>query len=140
MVVKSIDVGSAAGQAVEGKVAQGKVAPGKVADGECSVIENVMGILGRAWAGAVVQAMLNGNERFSDIARAIPGVTDGMLSARLRELCARGLTERIVAPGPPVSVSYRLTPAGLDAAPVIDAARVYGLAHPEILGVDEPER
>ncbi len=77
----------------------------KVVAGECSVIEEVMGILGRAWAGAVVQAILDGNVRFNDIARAIPGVTDGMLSARLRELCARGIVERVVVPGPPVGVT-----------------------------------
>jgi DNA-binding HxlR family transcriptional regulator len=104
------------------------------ATGECTVIEDVMGILGRAWAGAVVQAILDGNERFSDIGRAIPGVTDAMLSARLRELCARGLVERTVAPGPPVGVSYRLTPAGRDVAPVLDAVRAYGRAHPDIVG------
>ena len=86
----------------------------------------------RAWAGAVVQAILDGNERFNDIARAIPGVTDGMLSARLRELCARGLVERVVAPGPPVGVSYRLTSAGRDVAPVLDAVRAFGHAHPEV--------
>ena len=81
---------------------------------QCSILEDVMGILGRAWAGAVVEAMLNGRERFSDIARAVPGVTDGVLSARLKELCARGLAERRVEPGPPVSVSYHLTDAGRD--------------------------
>ena len=101
--------------------------------GECSVIEDVMGILGRAWAGAVVQAILDGNERFNDIARAIPGVTDGMLSARLRELCARGLVVRLVAPGPPVGVSYRLTAAGRDVAPVLEAVRAFGRSHPEVL-------
>ena len=101
-------------------------------NGECSVIEDVMGILGRAWAGAVVQAILDGSERFNDIARAIPGVTDGMLSARLRELCARGLVERAVEPGPPVSVTYRLTQAGRDVAPVLDAVRAFGQAHPEL--------
>lgn len=92
-----------------------------------------MGILGRAWAGAVVEAMLNGKERFSDIARAVPGVTDGVLSARLKELCSRGLAERRVEPGPPVSVSYHLTDAGRDVAPVLDAVRAYGAAHPEVI-------
>jgi DNA-binding HxlR family transcriptional regulator len=109
---------------------------GPHAGAECSVIEDVMGILGRAWAGAVVQAILEGNDRFNDIARAIPGVTDGMLSARLRELCARGLLERAVEPGPPVSVTYRLTAAGRDVAPVLEAVRAYGQAHPEILAAD----
>ena len=105
----------------------------KVVEGECSTIEGVMGILGRAWAGAVIQAILDGNDRFNDIARAIPGVTDGMLSARLRELCARGLVERLVAPGPPVVVTYRLTDAGTDVAPVLDAVRAFGRTHPEVL-------
>jgi DNA-binding HxlR family transcriptional regulator len=101
--------------------------------GECSTIEGVMAILGRAWAGAVIQAIRDGNERFNDIARAIPGVTDGMLSARLRELCARGLVERIVEPGPPVVVTYRLTDAGRDVGPVLDAVRAFGDAHREVI-------
>jgi len=105
----------------------------KAVAGECAVVEDVMGILGRAWAGAVVQAILDGHERFNDIARAIPGVTDGMLSARLRELCARGLVVRVVAPGPPVGVSYRLTAAGRDVAPVLEAVRAFGRSHPEVL-------
>ena len=97
------------------------------------VIEDVMGILGRAWAGAVIQALLDGNERFNDIARAIPGVTDGMLSARLRELCTRGLIVRVVEAGPPVGVTYRLTEAGRDVAPVLDAVRAFGRTHPEVI-------
>ena len=105
----------------------------RAVQGECSTIEGVMGILGRAWAGAVIQAILDGNERFNDIARAIPGVTDGMLSARLRELCARGLVERIVEPGPPVVVTYRLTDAGRDVGPVLDAVRAFGDAHREVI-------
>lgn len=103
-----------------------------VAAPDCATIEDVMGVLGRAWAGAVLEAMLGGAERFNDIARAVPGVTDGMLSARLRELCTRGLVERLVEPGPPVVVTYRLTAAGADAAPVLDAVRAYGAAHPEV--------
>jgi len=106
----------------------------RTAGAECSVIEGVMGILGRAWAGAVIQALLHGNERFNDIGRAIPGVTDGMLSARLRELCAKGLVERVVAPGPPVSVTYRLTDAGRDVGPVLDAVRAFGDRHREVIG------
>lgn len=100
---------------------------------ECTLIESVMGVLGRAWAGAVIEAMLSGNERFSDISRAVPGVTDGVLSARLKELCARGLAVREVSPGPPVGVTYRLTQAGRDVAPVLTAVRDFGRAHPDTL-------
>ena len=100
---------------------------------ECSVVEDVMGILGRAWAGAVLEAMLAGHERFTEISRAVGGATDGVLSTRLKELCARGLAERVVEPGPPTSVRYLLTDAGRDVAPVLAAVRAYGAAHPEVV-------
>lgn len=99
----------------------------------CSQIEEAMSILGRAWAGAVIQAMPNGADRFSDISRAVPGVTDGVLTTRLRELCRHGLVERTVEPGPPTSVRYRLTKAGCDRAPVLDAIRVFAGKHQKLL-------
>ena len=100
----------------------------------CVGIERVMGVLGRAWAGAVVQAMLDGNERFSELARAVPEVADSVLTSRLKELCEHGLTERLVEPGPPVVVRYRLTPAGRDAAPVLAAIVTYAAGHPTLFG------
>jgi len=98
------------------------------------MIESAMGVLGRAWAGAVLQAMLGGSERFSEIRRAIPGITDAALTTRLKELCERGLAERAVEPGPPVVVRYTLTGAGRDTAPVLDALRAFADRHGDLLG------
>lgn len=97
---------------------------------QCAVIEEVMAFLGRAWAGAVLEAMLHGASRFSEIARAVPGVSDGVLSARLKELATRGLVKRIVEAGPPTSVRYELTEAGRDVEPVLQTIRSYGHKHP----------
>ena len=99
----------------------------------CSPIENALGVLGRAWAGAVIEAMLGGAERFSEISRAVPGVTDAVLSARLKELCERGIAERVVDPGPPVSVRYLLTDVGRDVRPVREALTAFGQRHHEAL-------
>ncbi len=93
---------------------------------DCAAIERALRIFGRAWAAAVLKTMLSGAERFSEIARGAGGVTDAVLSARLRELCAAGLAERVVEPGPPVVVRYRLTEAGRATAPVLDALAAYG--------------
>lgn len=98
----------------------------------CNSIEQVFSVLGRAWAGAVLYAMLDGNQRFSEIARAVPGVTDSVLTTRLRELCDFGAVERTVEMGPPVAVRYRLTPAGRGVAPVLKAARTYAANYPEL--------
>lgn len=99
----------------------------------CPMIETAMGVLGRAWAGAVLQAMHGGAERFSEIRRAIPGITDAALNTRLKELCERGLCARAVEPGPPVSVRYTLTAAGRDTRPVLDALAAYADAHGDLL-------
>lgn len=93
---------------------------------DCAAIEAALAVLGRAWAAAVVKAMLAGAERFSEIRRQLPAVTDAVLSTRLKELCEAGLAERVVEPGPPVVVRYLLTDAGRDAEPVLAALAAFG--------------
>ena len=99
---------------------------------ECNSIEQVFSVLGRAWAGAVLHAMLDGSERFSEIASAAPGVTDSVLTTGLNELCDSGAVERTVDVGPPVAVRYRLTSAGREVAPVLKAARAYAEKHHDL--------
>lgn len=99
----------------------------------CSGIERALDLLGRAWAGAVIEAMLGGAHRYSEIARSCSGISDAVLSARLRELCARGLATRTVDPGPPTTTTYALTEAGRDVAPILDAIRAFATEHPDVL-------
>jgi DNA-binding HxlR family transcriptional regulator len=78
-------------------------------------------LLGARWSGAVLRAMFTGSHRFADIAAAIPGISDAMLTRRLRELEEAGLLEREVVPESPVRVEYRLTAMGRDTEPVLNA-------------------
>jgi DNA-binding HxlR family transcriptional regulator len=98
-------------------------------DQMCTAIEDALRVFGRAWAAAVLDALRLGATRFSDIAARVPA-TDTMVSRRLKELCDSGLVERIVEPGPPTTITYRLTPTGADTAPVLDALSDYGRRHP----------
>ena len=50
---------------------------------------------------------------------ATRGLSDRLLTERLRELESEGLLRRTVRPGPPVRVSYELTESGADLEPVI---------------------
>lgn len=97
---------------------------------QCTVIEDVMGVLGRAWAGAVLQAALGGAERFSEFKRQVPGVSDAVLSTRLRELTERGFFVREVDPGPPTAVRYTMTDIGREVEPVLSAAVAFAALHP----------
>jgi len=63
--------------------------------------------------------MFAGGTRFSDIASTVPGLSDRLLSERLKELTNEGLVER-VAHQDSGRVEYHLTVMGRELAPVID--------------------
>jgi DNA-binding HxlR family transcriptional regulator len=78
-------------------------------------------LIGKRWSGAVVKALLPRPLRFNQLLQAIPGISDRVLTERLRELETEGIVERLVDPGPPVRVSYRLTARGRALEPVMAA-------------------
>src|SRR5204862_7067230 len=69
-------------------------------------------LIGKRWTGAVVKALIPGPARFNQLLAGIPGISDRVLTERLRELESEAIVERLVDPGPPVRVSYRLTRQG----------------------------
>ena len=69
--------------------------------------------------------MLGGSARFSELKAGIPGLSDRMLSERLKELEAAGAVRREVIPTTPVRVEYHLTEKGLALAGVVDAVSVW---------------
>ena len=78
-------------------------------------------LIGKRWTGAVIRALLPKPARFNQLLTGIPGISDRVLTERLRELEIEGIVERLVDPGPPVRVSYRLTARGRALEPVIGA-------------------
>jgi|SRR5579875_661539 len=87
----------------------------------CPRYHHAVELIGRRWTGAILRALLAGVDRFSDLAHAIPGLSDRMLSERLKELEAEGIVERIVIPETPVRIEYHLTKKGRALSSVIDA-------------------
>jgi DNA-binding HxlR family transcriptional regulator len=88
----------------------------------CPRYHKAVELIGRRWTGAILRAMLAGVERFSDLTAAIPGLSDRMLSERLKELEGEGVVTRTVIPATPVLVEYRLTEKGRDLLGVVEAA------------------
>jgi DNA-binding HxlR family transcriptional regulator len=87
----------------------------------CPYYHEAVELIGRRWTGAIVAVLLGGEPlRFSQIAAAVPQLSDRLLSERMKELEARGLVEREVDKGPPVRVTYRLTDMGRALAPAVD--------------------
>jgi DNA-binding HxlR family transcriptional regulator len=78
----------------------------------CSVFTAAVELIGRRWTGAIVRALNNGVERFSDLACTIEGISYKMLSERLKELEDAGIVDRVVTAGRPVQIAYKLTEKG----------------------------
>ena len=77
----------------------------------CPVFQHVIELLGRRWTGVIVRELLRGPARFTDLRRAIPGLSDRLLVERLQELEHEGIITRKVAEETPI---YELTERGED--------------------------
>lgn len=82
-------------------------------------LARAFGFLGKRWNGVLIGTLIDGPASFSALSRAVPGISDSMLSERLAELGGAGLVLRRVAPGPPVAVTYALSDAGLALIPAL---------------------
>ena len=77
-------------------------------------------LLGKRWTGVLLGTLSSGSVGFRALARAVPGISDSVLSDRLVELADAGLVDRTVEEGPPVSVRYALTASGRALLPALD--------------------
>ncbi|HEV7461100.1 MAG TPA: helix-turn-helix domain-containing protein [Solirubrobacteraceae bacterium] len=94
----------------------------------CPYYHEAIELIGKRWTGAILGVLLNapaaeGGLRFSEIAQAVPELSDRLLSERMKELEGRGVVERTVISGPPVHVEYRLTEMGRALQPALNELR-----------------
>jgi DNA-binding HxlR family transcriptional regulator len=80
-------------------------------DEECPIKKTADVIQGR-WTTLVVRELLPGKKRFSEIQRALTGISPKVLTARLRLLERRQLLTRTVFATVPPTTEYELTPLG----------------------------
>src|SRR4030088_2072065 len=85
----------------------------------CPLYHEAVELVRRRWTGANPRVMVDGPLRFSEIAQAIPELSDRLLSERMKELEARGIVERTVIPGPPLRVQYELSTMGHELEPAL---------------------
>ncbi len=78
-------------------------------------------LIGRRWTGVIIRALMAGAKHFSELTASIPGLSDRLVSVRLKELENEGIVERIVIPDKPVRIEYVLTTKGRALEPIISA-------------------
>ena len=85
---------------------------------ECPVTY-VMGKIGGYWKPIILYHLLSGSKRYNELKKAIPAITEKVLTQHLQQLEADGLLHREAKPVVPPYVTYDLTPSGLALKPVL---------------------
>ena len=80
----------------------------------CTLFQDTIELVGRRWSAAILQATTAGPTRYSDYLAVIDGISDRLLTQRLKELAEAGILSREVLPTSPVQVRYELTQSGLE--------------------------
>ena len=92
---------------------------------ECPVATTVQ-LIGNKWKLLIIRNLLRAPQRFSELKRTIPGISQKVLTDNLRALEADGLIDREVFAEVPPRVVYSISALGDALRPIIDAMQAWG--------------
>jgi DNA-binding HxlR family transcriptional regulator len=85
--------------------------------------------LSSKWVTLVINALADGPQRYSQLARTLAGVSQKMLTQTLRSLERDGIVQRRITASVPVRVDYELTPLGMTLLPLVHAIKAWAEGH-----------
>lgn len=88
-----------------------------------------LGVISGKWTAEILYNLSGGKHRFGELRKAIPGITQHMLTSRLRDLEAHGLVARTVYAEVPPRVEYAATPAAQDLRSVFEELLRWSRVH-----------
>lgn len=95
----------------------------------CRPIRHVLERVGDKWSLLVLYQLSMGKMRFNELRRALPNISQRMLTYSLRELERDGLVLRTVIPSVPPRVDYELTPLGVTILAPVQGLVDWALSH-----------
>ncbi|SDC94351.1 DNA-binding transcriptional regulator, HxlR family [Terribacillus halophilus] len=103
--------------------------PAEIEPEMCKVTD-ALGILVGKWKPVILLHLLkNGTQRFNELKRSLPGITQKMLTNQLRELEEEDIIERKVYAQVPPKVEYSITDYGRSLEPILHAMHEWGAKH-----------
>jgi DNA-binding HxlR family transcriptional regulator len=102
-------------------------------DGDADFIREILDLVGDKWSVLIIGTLSDGPVRYSDLAHAIPGISQRMLTLTLKQLQRSGLVDRTAYAEVPPRVEYALTALGASLlSTVLDLAAWSAERHGEI--------
>lgn len=83
--------------------------------------------IGGYWKPIIIYHLSGGDKRYSELRKAIPAITEKVLIQHMKQLETDGLIIREAKPVVPPHVTYRLSQAGKDLVPVINAMALWAM-------------
>lgn len=100
---------------------------------EVQALQDTIYVLGGKWKLPIINSLCNGNSRFREIERSIPGITTRMLSRELKDMEANQLIKRTVDPDIPSMIAYSPTDYCRSFGDIILEMIKWGKAHRELI-------
>jgi DNA-binding HxlR family transcriptional regulator len=92
-------------------------------------VESTIKVIGGRWKVLIIRELITDIKRFGELQRALPGITQKMLTQQLRELEDDNIVRRQVYPQIPPKVEYSLTPLGETLKPLLYAMHEWGVKY-----------
>lgn len=93
-------------------------------------VDDALEIIVGKWKPLILLHLLKeGTQRFSELKRSLPEITQRILTKTLRELEEEDIVERKVYPQVPPKVEYSITEYGRSLEPILVAMHEWGLNH-----------
>lgn len=103
----------------------------KILADECSEVY-AANIIGGQWSLVICSLLTNGKMRFGELKKAIPNITERMLTIQLRKLENHNILTRTVYAEVPPRVEYELTEIGYELKPIITQMEQWGERHKKL--------
>lgn len=100
---------------------------------ELKSLQDTLYFIGGKWRLPIINSICNGNRRFREIERSIPGITTRMLSKELKDMEMNKLVNRNVYPDTPVLIEYEPTEHCRSFGKIIQEMIDWGKSHREIV-------
>ena len=99
-------------------------------------VETTLMMISDKWKVLIIRELLPGTKRFNEIHHSIDGVSQKVLTQKLREMESDGLLERKVYAEVPPKVEYSLTELGMTLKPILDSMERWGNDYKAVMAAE----
>ena len=92
-------------------------------------VEAALAVIGGKWKLPILARLKNGTQRYGELKKSLPGISEKVMIQQLRQLEADGIIDRKQYPEMPPRVEYSMTELGVSLVPLMDQLAAWSMHH-----------